>query len=218
MDSVITNIFIQARMSSSRFPGKILAPLNGKPILKHVIDSVCKVKNNGNFFVLTSSDESDDPVACYLESIDCPYFRGPLDNVFNRFQLALGSFPCDYFIRLSADSPFINSKLIEFMIEKCTNNEYDLVSNVVSRTFPKGQSVEIIRSEAFLIVDQLLLTKEEIEHVFPYFYRNQNDYKICGVENTIDESNLNYCVDTLDDYQRLSFIGQPYQFIRENVC
>lgn len=204
----ITHIFIQARMSSSRFPGKILAPLHGKPILKHVIDRAKQVENAEKVIVLTSPEESDNPVVAYLEHINCFYFRGDLSNVFERFQSALKVFPCDYFVRVSADSPFIDSKLIEFMINKIKKNDNDIISNVVKRTFPKGQSIEIAKSKTFLSVDRSLLTSEEFEHVFPYFYRNQSCYKIDSVENTRDESHLNYCVDTLQDLQRLSDINE----------
>ncbi|EKD70940.1 MAG: acylneuraminate cytidylyltransferase, partial [uncultured bacterium] len=112
----LINIFIQARLSSERFPGKVLAPLHQQPLIKHVVNCARSVREINQVVVLTSDNESDDPLVAYLEKIPCCYVRGDLENVFVRFQKALRDFPCDYFVRLSADSPFINSDLIQFMI------------------------------------------------------------------------------------------------------
>lgn len=213
---MIFNIFIQARMSSSRFPGKILAPLRNKPLIKHIIDCAKQVSHINKVVVLTSLEESDDPVASYLEKINCDYFRGSLENVFYRFQETLKVFPCDYLVRLSADSPFLDNNLINFMIKKMKNENYDIISNVIVKKFPKGQSVEIIKAQTFLDIDKARLTKEECEHVFPYFYRNIDKYKVLSVENDVDESSLNMCVDTLQDLERLSSCKPLYQFCQSS--
>lgn len=214
VDVVTINIFIQARMSSTRFPGKVLAPLHNKPILRHVVERAKRVSHVNQVVVLTSTDETDDPVASYMEHIDCFYYRGSLDNVFHRFQNALGLFPCDYFVRVSADSPFLESDLLEWMIEKSIDNDYDIISNVIVRTFPKGQSVEIVKSNVLMSVDKSLLTQLEAEHVLPYFYKNESQYKICSIKNMHDDSDLNFCVDTIQDLKTLSFLNYSYQFDR----
>lgn len=199
-----TNIFIQARMSSTRFPGKVLAPLRNKPIVKHLLDSVANVVGAQNIVVLTSLETSDDPLVAYLEKINCSYYRGNLQNVFNRFQSALTCFPCDGFVRLSADSPFISHQLISSMLRKFELQSCDIMSNVFVRTFPKGQSVEIIKTRAFLATDERQLTPDDREHVFSYFYREKHRYHIISVENDKDESQINMCVDTLQDLNQLS--------------
>ncbi|HLB41782.1 MAG TPA: NTP transferase domain-containing protein [Gammaproteobacteria bacterium] len=209
---MVTNIFIQARMSSSRFPGKVLAPLYNKPLIKHIVDSAKKVSNVHKIVVLTSLDESDDPLSSYLEQIKCNYFRGSLDDVFYRFQSALKVFPCDYFVRLSADSPLLNSDLIECMISQLETTNHDLISNVIVRTFPKGQSIEIAKTQTFINIDKIALTKEDCEHVFPYFYRNRNKFKILSIKNNLDESSLNMCINTIEDLERLSSNQCSYQF------
>ena len=205
-------------MSSTRFPGKVLAPLRGKPALKQVVDGARQVKRVNKVVVLTSSEESDDPLVSYLEYIHCPFFRGSLHHVFDRFQSALHVFPCDYFVRVSADSPFINAGLFELMIQKIFETDDDVISNVLVRTFPKGQSVEIMKSEKFLSVDKSLLTTDEAEHVFPYFYKNNKDYKIKMIKNISDESHLNFCVDTLQDLAQLNSENVFYQFNSEILC
>ncbi|HLB43394.1 MAG TPA: NTP transferase domain-containing protein [Gammaproteobacteria bacterium] len=209
---MVTNIFIQARMSSRRFPGKVLAHLYNKPLIKHIVDSSKKVNGIHKVVVLTSLEESDDLLSSYLKQLKCDYFRGSLEDVFCRFQSALKMFPCDYFVRLSADSPLLSSDLIEYMTNQLNNISCDIVSNVVIRTFPKGQSIEIAKAKTFMNVNKNKLLKEDCEHVFPYFYRNKNKFKVLSIKNNIDESNVNMCIDTVEDLERLSSGQFSYQF------
>ena len=218
MGIVKINTFIQARMSSRRFPGKVLAPLDKKPVIKHIIDRMKTVGNVEKVVVLTSLEESDDPLVAYLEKIGCLYFRGSLDNVFERFLSALKIFPCDYFARISADSPLINSALLESMLHYAQENNNDLISNVVERTFPKGQSIEIIKSKIFSSVDVSFLENGDCEHIFPYFYRNKKNYKITSIKNSIDESDINLCVDTLEDLRRLTHAKYSSRLCQEFSC
>src|SRR5688572_16969036 len=99
------NVFIQARMSSSRFPGKVMVDLHGKPIIRHLIDQMQQVKGIDQIVVLTSHENSDDILVDYLERSAQPVFRGDLENVYARFKQALQVYPCDFFVRLCADSP-----------------------------------------------------------------------------------------------------------------
>ena len=154
------NIFIQARMSSARFPGKVLAPFNGEPLIKRVLDQVSKISNINDIVVLTSTELSDEPLVSYLNSLNCNVFRGDLNNVFLRFKSALNCYPCEYCVRICADSPLLDSNLLQFMVDKCINKQDLLMlSNVPKKSFPSGQSVEIIKSELINETDHKRLTK-----------------------------------------------------------
>lgn len=216
---MIINIFIQARMSSVRFPGKILAPLNGKPIIKHMIDLASQIKDKYQVVVLTSVEESDDPLVSYLESIGCCYFRGSLNNVFERFQECAKSYACDYFVRICADSPFLNTKLVEVLLEYVKQNHvYDIISNVFNRTFPKGQSVEIIRSDTFLDIEKKLLTNYECEHVTPYLYSNQQKFKTMFVNYNKNLAHINMSIDSIEDLRLLNNSNCFDYFDARNIC
>lgn len=195
------NVFIQARMSSQRFPGKVLAPLQGKPLISHLIARAQQAQGVDQVVVLTSTEPSDAPLAAYLESVGCPVFRGELNNVFLRFRAALAQYPCDYFVRLSADSPLMDVKLLSDMVAYTQDDAYDFMSNVQSRMFPKGQSVEIVRRDAFLSVDAQALTSEQQEHVMPYFYGAP--LRKLFIDNTVNQRGINSCVDTIEDLRAL---------------
>lgn len=197
------NVFIQARMSSKRFPGKVLAPILGKPLIKNIIDSVKKIKCIKNVVVITSYLESDDPLVAYLESIGCLYFRGDLDNVFKRFQDATKIYPSDYVMRLCADSPFLNLQLMNFMVNQALSGTYSLISNVFIRTFPKGQSVEILKSILILKTDFSVMSYAEQEHVTTYFYRHIERKKCLFFQLSKDLSTINHCIDRVEDIESI---------------
>ncbi len=195
------NVFIQARMSSQRFPGKVLAPLQGKPLVLHLIERAQQARGVDRVVVLTSTEISDAPMAAYLESIGCPVFRGDLNNVFLRFSAALTQYPCNYFVRLSADSPLMDVNLLGDMVAYAQDGAYDFISNVQSRMFPKGQSVEIVRRETFQSVDAHALTAEQQEHVMPCFY--DAPIRKLFIDNVINQRAINSCVDTIEDLRAI---------------
>lgn len=215
---MITNIFVQARMSSSRYPGKVLAPLQGKPLIKHIVERAEQVKKKNKVVVLTSTDCSDDPLVAYLESIGTLYFRGSLENVFERFQNCAGQYPSQYFVRLCADSPFIDPALIDSLLDYVQASEYDLISNACGRKFPKGQSVEIIKTKLFLNVNSITLSEHEQEHVMPYFYSHKNDYRSLFFDLTKSLGHINMCVDTLEDLKNLESSPYSYNFDNTKLC
>ena len=204
-------VFIQARMSSSRFPGKVLAPISGRPIIGHVYDRVTRVMPKESIVVATSDSRSDDPLVAYLKDKEIQVFRGVLDDVFARFRTCLDDFPCSWFFRICADSPYIDERVISTMLPYSSNDELDLVTNVMPRTFPKGQSVEMINSSTFLSVDQDGMTDAEKEHVTTYFYERPDEYMIHNIESSDPSSaKINYSVDTVEDLERLEGLNDDF--------
>lgn len=196
-------VFIQARMSSSRFPGKVLAPVNGISMITRVVTGVIRAFDKQAVVVATSAELSDDPLALYANSLGVKVFRGPLDDVFGRFRLCLQENPCDWFFRISADSPFLNSTILK-MMTLYTERPLDLITNVQKRTFPHGHSAELLRAESFSKIDEMQLSSDDREHVTKYYYSHADEFKILNLENTdVDYAKLNFVVDTLDDLRRV---------------
>lgn len=196
-------VFIQARMSSSRFPGKVLAPVNGIPMILRVIECVKREFDETAIVVATSDETSDNLLVLYLQSLGIKVFRGSLENVFGRFQACLQENPCDWFFRISADSPLLNSKILKIMTSY-VGESLDLITNVQKRTFPHGHSVELLNAKVFNKTDSNKLSDDELEHVTKFFYANASKFRILNLENTdLDYAKLNFVVDTLDDLRRV---------------
>ena len=200
-------VMVQARMSSSRFPGKMLAPLSGQPLIAHVLSRICEVVRKEQVLLITSEDATDDPLANYVDStLGVTVFRGALDDVVGRFQAGLRAFPCDWFVRICGDSPAIDPGLLGWMLER-VSDDLDLLTNVAARTFPSGESIEIVRARTFLEWSSEELNPEEREHVTLHFYRHPERYRIRNV-SAIDPSisGRRLVVDTLDDLRSLERI------------
>jgi spore coat polysaccharide biosynthesis protein SpsF len=207
-------IFIQARMSSARFPGKMLAPFAGRPLIAQVLERFREYDLHSRVVVLTSVDSTDDPLADFVANrCRVPVFRGDLDNVVARFQSALAEYPCEWFVRISGDSPFIDASLVQAMIE-FSDRDHDVVSNVVRRTFPPGQSVECVRSDVFRALDSNDLTPSQREHVTKVFYDRPDDWRLRSV--ICDDpkwAGVRMVVDHLDDLRALEAgVARPASF------
>jgi spore coat polysaccharide biosynthesis protein SpsF len=199
----MTRVFIQARMSSRRFPGKVLTPLSGRPVLQRLVDAVTEVVPRTDVAILTSTDPSDEAIAAFAGSLDVAVVRGPLDDVFGRFRVALAQLACDRFVRLSADSPVLPPVLLERMLG-VTADGADLVTNVFPRTFPRGWSVEVVNAATFAATDPGLLTAHDREHVTPYFYASPGRFTIRNVASANpDDASLSLAVDSPEDLARI---------------
>ncbi len=198
-----TRAFVQARMSSQRFPGKVLAPFRGEPVVRHVVRAVAEVVGEQSVVVATSTDSSDDPLVAYLSSLGVATFRGPLDDVFERFRLCLRDFPCEWILRISADSPLLDRELLRRVVDAAAPG-VDLVSTITVRTFPHGQSAELIRSDTLLALDPGELTSDDREHVTPFFYREAHRFRILSIESDSPErAGESLVIDTIEDLRRL---------------
>ena len=199
-------LIIQARMSSIRLPGKVLMSISGRPMLERVCDRVMQSGAVKKVVIATSSDASDDPIEHFCCLRNFSYFRGALDDVAGRFLSVIQREGAEEFIRISADSPLIDPKLIDRAVEEYGQGKYDLVTNVLHRTYPKGQSVELIRSTSFRQMYAGLIDQNDREHVTKAFYRNSSDYKIKNFSAEISAGEFQLSVDTREDFERISSI------------
>jgi spore coat polysaccharide biosynthesis protein SpsF len=204
MPDINPTAFIQARMNSSRYPGKSLAPLAGIPVIKRVINRVNKSMSNTDVVVVTTNNQAEDPLVSYLRSQDEHIFCGHPTNVFKRFRSALEEYPCECFFRICGDSPFLEPTLFTEAINIFEHTDIDIATNVLSRDFPAGKTVELLDTETFQHVTPEILSNKQQEHVTKYFYDNSERYNIKDITcpNQPNE-HPGYAVDTLDDLKRL---------------
>jgi spore coat polysaccharide biosynthesis protein SpsF (cytidylyltransferase family) len=195
------HVFIQARMSSRRFPGKVLAPFRGRPIIWHVLDRVTRALPHVPRLVVTSTDPSDDPLAAYLAELGQPCFRGPLDDVLDRFRLAAAKYEAAYVLRICADSPLLDERVLTAVLA-AHDPALDLVTTTQPRTFPKGHNAELINMASLAALTDL--DAEDREHVTRAFHRRPEAFRIVNVESgDPDLARLELAVDTIEDLHRL---------------
>ena len=190
-------------MSSSRFPGKVLAPFRGDPIVLHVVRAVEQALGADAVVVATSTQRSDDPLVAYLEHLEVPVFRGPLDDVLGRFQACLGAYPCEWVLRICADSPLLDAAVIRLALD-AADDDVDVVTTTSPRTFAKGQNVELVRAAVLLDLEGPELTVEDREHVTQFLYRHPERFRIRNLESSDPAlAGRSLVVDTVDDLTRL---------------
>ena len=196
-------VFIQARSNSKRFRNKILKKIYGLPIIMHVVNKVKKAKLVKDLIVATSKNKTDDTLIKTLKSFKIKYFRGELDNVALRFLNLAKKKKCKYFGRVSGDSPLLDYQVIDKAIKiHKKNKSFDLISNVFPRTFPKGQSIEIIKVKS-LENNIQRMSSNELEHVTRYFYKNKNNFKIKNFKNNSKKKFIKLSIDTASDFNKI---------------
>jgi spore coat polysaccharide biosynthesis protein SpsF len=200
-------VVVQARMSSARLPGKVLMPLAGRPLLGWLLERLGRVRCGTGRAALpivlaTSEAPDDDAVAELAASLSVHCHRGSLDDVALRLYEAAESAGFEAFVRASADSPFLDPRLVEEAHDLYARGESDLVSNVFPRSFPKGQSVELIRLEAMREILAATNDPEDREHVTRYAYANPGRFRITGFSAARPQPGLQLSIDTPEDFTR----------------
>lgn len=194
---------VQARVTSKRLPGKMIKKINGNSILEILIDRLRLSKKISEIIILTSKNNSDNSIVqiCKLKKIK--FYRGPLNNVAKRFYEIVKKKNAKSFIRICGDSPLIDHNLIDKAISKFNIKKHDLLTNIFPRTYPKGQSIEIINSKTYKDYFSLFKKKNHKEHVTTYFYDNFKKFKIHKLKNNINQSNINLSIDTIEDFDKM---------------
>jgi spore coat polysaccharide biosynthesis protein SpsF (cytidylyltransferase family) len=194
---------VQARMTSQRFPGKVLATFKGRPILDHVLAAVEAAVPRDHVTIATSTHPADDAIEAFARQRGTTVARGDLDNVLLRFQQAARLSASDWILRINADSPLHDPEVIRRVIAAAAPH-CDVVTTIQPRTFPKGRNAEIIRRAALLDIDAASASKDEQEHVTAYFYNRPDQYTILNIESGHPEwAAHSLVVDTASDLARL---------------
>jgi spore coat polysaccharide biosynthesis protein SpsF len=196
-----TVAFIQARMSSTRFPGKVLADLCGKPMIQFMIDRVKRAKRIDEVVLVTSTDASDDPVAELMARIGTPCFRGSLDDVLGRFHGASLAYPADVYVRLTGDCPLIDPAIIDDVIALLLADKLDYSCNTMPPTFPDGLDVEVFTNSILVEASSAATTTPQREHVTMWMYDSVIGLQCGNLAGLVDASHLRVTVDYPDDLE-----------------
>jgi spore coat polysaccharide biosynthesis protein SpsF len=200
-------VVLQARMSSTRLPGKVMSQINGHPMIYWEISRISKAKLVNKTVVAISDQSSDDILANYLESIHQEYIRGSLDNVLGRYVKAEENYNPSAIIRLTADCPLVMPELIDQYLEIFHKSDFDYLSNTLELSYPDGLDIEIIKPGIFKKLLEFNLSEEEKEHVTLGIYSRKDKFKTHNVSNKTNISDFRWTVDTSED---LAFVKSIY--------
>lgn len=205
---------IQARLGSTRLPGKVMKKIAGKTVLQHVVERVQVSKGIDGIVIATTTKEEDLLIAKEAERLGVKYYRGSEEDVLARYYYAAKENKADIVVRITSDCPLIDPFVLDNMLSKfCEANdeiEVDYMSNTIQRTFPRGLDAEIFSFAALEKAFNEAGKNYEREHVTPYFYQNPQIFTIIGYRE--DEDNSEYRL-TLDTEEDLLVITQIYEHL-----
>lgn len=191
---------IQARVSSTRLPGKVLNPVLGEPMIARQVERVLRAEALDKLVVATSTDPSDDPLTAVCEGVGIGCFRGPLDDVLDRFRGAAMAYHADQIVRLTGDCPLADPDVIDDAVRLHLAGGYDYTCNVCPPTFPDGLDVEVMTAgaleTAWREADRIALR----EHVTLMFREASGRFRVGNLVHDPDLSALRWTVDELEDF------------------
>ena len=196
-----TLIIVQARMSSTRLPGKVLLPLAGEPMLTRLIERLRRVQRADGIVVATTTNASDDPIAALCAQLGVPCHRGSEHDVLSRSADAARLHGADVVVRITSDCPLIDPALIDQVIAVYEEGESDYVSNMLPPTWPYGMAVEVFSAAALAQAHAEATQAAEREHVTPFIYWHPERYRLRNVASPVDLSHHRWTVDTPEDYE-----------------
>ena len=191
---------IQARVGSTRLPGKVIKEIDGvNTVLDYVINQVKFSKKIEKIIVATTDLIEDEVICKNLSLLKIEFFRGSSEDVLDRYYQCAKKFSIDNIVRVTADNPLIDPNIIDLVIDEYENNKCDYASNTLHRTFPYGTEVEVFSFKSLKKAWNDSKKPSEREHVTPFIYNPQNGFILINTENQENLSYLRYTVDRIED-------------------
>jgi spore coat polysaccharide biosynthesis protein SpsF len=198
---------IQARMRSTRLPGKVLKDLDGETVLARVVNRLRRARLIDEVLVATTDHGADDAIVKECRSLEVSVFRGNEDDVLDRYFQAAQLAKAEVVVRITSDCPFIDPEITDKTIAAFLEAAPDYASNVLVRTYPRGLDTEVMSMAALGRAWREAREQYEREHVTPHIYERPAEFKLLSVTGDADYSRLRWTVDTLED---LEFVRAVY--------
>ncbi len=199
---------IQARVNSTRLPNKVFMDLKGKVLLEHVVERLKPSKKINEIAIATTVNRADDVIEkfCAQNGIKC--IRGSETNVLERYYFSAVELQADLIVRITADDPFKDYRIIDEALDFLVRGEYDFVCNNNPATFPEGLDVEVMRFEALKKSFELAESNFQKEHVTQFIHQNKDKFKIFNIQSDENHSQKRWTIDTREDYE---FVSRIYE-------
>ncbi|MDZ8221576.1 MULTISPECIES: glycosyltransferase family protein [unclassified Nostoc] len=203
-----TVIIVQARMTSTRLPRKVLKKVLDKPLLEYQIERLKRVKLADEIVIATTINSTDLPIIELCDRLLIPYFRGSEEDVLGRYYGAAKEHHADVVVRVTSDCPLIDPQVIDKVIQFYLEHkyEYDYVSNCLERSYPRGMDTEVF---SFIALHQAFVeatAQPDREHVTPFIYMHPERYRFAQVVSSENQSSHRWTVDTEDDFELIKRI------------
>ncbi|MEC0234311.1 glycosyltransferase family protein [Paenibacillus kribbensis] len=203
---------IQARMGSTRLPGKVSLDLLGLTVLERVVKRIKKVKQINKIVVATTDLTSDETIVKLAHKADVEVYRGSESDVLKRYYEAAVTHHADVIIRITSDCPVIDPVIIDELIANYITGSYDYVSNTIERSYPRGLDAEVFSFASLEKAHLEAKNMEQREHVTPYIYQNPDQFSLLSVTCAKDYSNYRWTLDTTEDWE---LIQQIYTYFKD---
>lgn len=190
---------VQARMGSTRLPGKVLKEVLSRPLLSFQIERMKKSKLI-NELVIATTPLGNEKIMELCEKESVPYFVGSESDVLDRYYQAAKKHEADIVVRMTSDCPIIDPEIIDQVIQMYVDGNYDYVSNTQDRTFPRGMDVEVFSMDALEKTHKEAAIEYEHEHVTPYIYLNRDKFSVGQYTQVNDTNDIRLTVDTTEDF------------------
>jgi spore coat polysaccharide biosynthesis protein SpsF len=201
---------VQARMGSTRVPGKVLLPLAGTPVVEHVVGRLRRARRLHHVVVATSTASIDDELAAVLAARGIAVCRGSESDVLERYAQAAREARADVVVRITADCPLIDWVVLDELLVRygaaLARGERDYASNTLERTYPRGLDVEAFSRRALEQAAAEATAAADREHVTRFFYTNPRRFRLAGIRNGSDLSRHRWTLDTAEDYALLAAV------------
>lgn len=199
---------IQARMTSTRLPGKILMEAAGKPFLHHMVERLRKVSAIDDIIIATTTNKEDDPVVELAEMIGAQVFRGSELDVLSRVVGALRKFESEIVVQTTGDCPLIDPDVVNLVLETYAAGSYHFVANIIERSYPIGMDTQVFHRSVLEDVAQRTQDPVHREHVTSYIYTHPDLYKLHNVHapKKFFDPFLRLTLDTSEDFELISRI------------
>jgi spore coat polysaccharide biosynthesis protein SpsF len=192
---------VQARMGSTRLPGKVLLPLAGRPMVLHVAERAARIPGVDGVLVATPDEPADAPLRDVLGANGIDWVSGPSDDVLRRYAIAAAAADADVVVRITSDCPLLSPVVSGRVVAAFLEGGADYASNTLQRTWPRGMDTEVLGREALDAVDAAATEPFEREHVTPAIWQHPERFRLRSVRGSEDLSQLRLTVDTAEDFQ-----------------
>ena len=186
---------VQARLGSSRLPGKTLEVIYDKSLLAHILERVAAARTVDRITVATTTSAADDAIVPVARAMGANVFRGSENDVLERFQLAAEFSNARAIVRITADDPFKDPEVIDRAVSLLDELKVDYCSNTLHPSFPEGIDVEVFTSDALRTAFRNATLPSEREHVTPYIWTRPKEFKLHNVSHEPDLSSLRWTID-----------------------